>query len=351
MRLDLNPLSFRLPLLFLLAVWALGCQRVTVEHQESYVFGTRVEVLVAESDPETARKGMAAVLREFDRLHRTYHAWQPSELTELNAQLTTGQPVAIKAEMAALLRESQEFTRQGNGLFDPGIGKLIQLWGFQRDEFEAKVPSQAAIDQWLSQRSGIADLDIGEQSVQARKPGVALDFGGYLKGVALDRAAVLLREAGIRHALINIGGNILALGNKGGQAWKVGIQHPRRPGPLATLQLADGEAIGTSGDYQRYFESEGRRYAHLLDPRTGWPPTHTQAITIVVPAGNKAGTLSDAASKPIYLGGPQGWRPLAKQQGIEQVLRVDAEGHVQVTEALAKRLEWVDKTIPVEVLP
>jgi thiamine biosynthesis lipoprotein len=98
---------------------------------------------------------------------------------------------------------------------------------------------------------------------------VALDFGGYLKGVALDRAADILRSQGVRNALINIGGNILALGYKEGRKWRVGIQHPRRAGALATVELNDGEAIGTSGDYQRYFELDGKRYPHLLDPRTG----------------------------------------------------------------------------------
>jgi thiamine biosynthesis lipoprotein len=80
-------------------------------------------------------------------------------------------------------------------------------------------------------------------------------------------------------ALLNIGGNVMALGSKNGQRWRVGIQHPRQPGPLATIELDDGEAIGTSGDYQRYFEVDGRRYCHLLDPRSGEPVSHTQALT------------------------------------------------------------------------
>jgi thiamine biosynthesis lipoprotein len=109
-----------------------------------------------------------------------------------------------------------------------------------------------------------------------------------------------LRRQGINNALINIGGNVIALGNKAGRKWKVGIQHPRQAGPLATVELADGEAIGTSGDYQRYFEIDGKRYPHLLDPRIGYPANHTQSVTILIPAGNRAGTLSDASSKPIY---------------------------------------------------
>jgi thiamine biosynthesis lipoprotein len=153
---------------------------------------------------------------------------------------------------------------------------------------------------------------------------------------------------------VNIGGNVMALGDKFGQPWRVGIQHPRQPGPLAALTLKDGEAIGTSGDYQRFFEVDGRRYSHLLDPRTGWPVTHTQAVTVLVspgpglPAG--VGALSDAASKPVFIAGPTQWRAQAARFGLTQVLRVDKDGRIEVSRALASRLQWVPgadgKTLP-----
>ncbi|MCL2636688.1 MAG: FAD:protein FMN transferase, partial [Betaproteobacteria bacterium] len=137
------------------------------------------------------------------------------------------------------------------------------------------------------------------------------------------------------------GGNVLALGDRQGRAWRVGIQHPRQPGPLATVALHDGEAIGTSGDYQRFFEIDGRRYAHLLDPRHGYPADHTQAVTALLPAGPRAGTLSDVVSKPIFIAGPDRWRALAEKMGADQVLRVDADGRVFVTETLNRRLEFI----------
>ena len=108
-----------------------------------------------------------------------------------------------------------------------------------------------------------------------------LDLGGYAKGYALDRAAELLRKQGIHNALINIGGNVLALGQHGNRPWRVGIQHPRKPGALATLELHDGEAIGTSGDYQRYFMLGKVRYCHLIDPRSGYPMQGVQAVTVL----------------------------------------------------------------------
>ncbi|MBS1189885.1 MAG: FAD:protein transferase [Rhodocyclaceae bacterium] len=329
-----------------------GCTRPpAIQQQESYVFGTRVEVLVVDPDPQKGRSAAAAVLREFDRLHRAYHAWQPSELTALNDAIAAGRPHRVSPEMAGLIREAQDLARRGDYLFDPGIGRLIALWGFQSDEFKAELPPPDAIQAWLKAHPSIADLTVQDDTVTSRNRQVALDFGGYLKGVALDRAAAILKGQGVHNALINIGGNILALGDKAGRKWKVGIQHPRQPGPLATLELNDGEAIGTSGDYQRYFEVGGRRYPHLLDPRTGYPATHTQAVTVLIPGGADAGTRSDASSKPVFIAGPETWRGEARKLGIEAVLRVDADGSVSVTEALGRRLEFVSPRPPLHVLP
>ena len=319
-----------------------GCGKAPVVQQESFVFGTRVEVLVAEPDEARARVGIKAVLREFDRLHRAYHAWQPSELTALNAVIAAGKPAEVSPELAQLIRDAQGLAAAGEYLFDPGIGRLVKLWGFHADEFRAALPDPTALAEWRRAQPSIADLVVDGNRVASRKPGpsqLALDFGGYLKGVALDRAAATLRAQGINNALINIGGNLMALGSKHGEPWRVGIQHPRQPGPLATLELRDGEAIGTSGDYQRYFELGGKRYCHLLDPRSAAPVTHTQAITVLITPRPDAGMLSDAASKPPFIAGPGDWRRLTRQLGVEHALRVDADGRVQASRALAARIK------------
>ncbi|UCV28550.1 FAD:protein FMN transferase [Ferribacterium limneticum] len=331
----------RLFLIALVALTVTACSRTPLQEQQAYVFGTRVEVLVVSEDPEQGRKAIAAVLREFDRLHRAYHAWQASQLTTLNSAISSGRPQEVTPELAEFVREAQALSKQGDYLFDPGIGSLIQLWGFQADEFKAELPGESEITDWLASKPSIADIGIDGQTISSRNRNVALDFGGYLKGVALDRAAAILRAQGIHNALINIGGNVMALGSKEGKPWRVGIQHPRQPGPLATVMLADGEAIGTSGDYQRFFEVDSKRYAHLLDPRTGYPADHTQAVTVLIPAGPKAGTLSDAASKPIFIAGPDGWREMAKKMEIGLVLRVDRSNRIFVTEALRRRLEFI----------
>lgn len=328
-----------------------ACGRTPLQEQQAYVFGTRVEVLVVSADPAQGKQAIGAVLREFDRLHRAYHAWQASQLTDLNLAISEGRPQQVSPELATLLGEAQQLARQGEYLFDPGIGQLIRLWGFQADEFKAELPKQDKIDAWLASKPSIADLTINGNTVTSGNRNVALDFGGYLKGVALDRAAAILRSQGIDNALINIGGNVMALGSKQGRKWRVGIQHPRQAGPLATIALENGEAIGTSGDYQRFFEVDGKRYAHLLDPHSGYPADHTQAVTVLIPPGPKAGTLSDATSKPIFIAGPESWRELAGKMEIGMVLRVDRDNQVFVTAALHPRLEFVGQHPDITVVP
>jgi thiamine biosynthesis lipoprotein len=318
-----------------------SCSRApAIYQQESYVFGTRVEILIYGEPEDRARAAGNAVLGEFDRLHHMLHAWQPSELTTLNEAIAAGrQEVPVSPELAHILVDAQKIAAQGEDLFNPAIGKLIALWGFQSDEFKPVIPPQAEIAALLKAHPSMSDLTIRDDKVGSRNRAVQLDLGGYAKGYALDRAAAILHAQGIANALINIGGNVMALGSKGDQPWRVGIQHPRQPAALASLALRDGEAIGTSGDYQRYFEVDGKRYAHLLDPRSGAPANHTQAVSILITAQDNAGMLSDAASKPLFIGGPNDWLRLAHKLGVSQGLRVDADGRITTTAALQKRLE------------
>jgi thiamine biosynthesis lipoprotein len=318
-----------------------ACSRSpSVYQQENYVFGTRVEVLVFGEREDRARAAVEAVLSEFDRLHRTLHAWQPSELTSLNDAIAAGRTdIPVSPELAKLLIDARNMAELGEELFDPAIGKLIGLWGFHNDEFKPIVPPPQEIANLVKSNPRMSDVLIGNDRVSCRNRTVQIDLGGYAKGYALDRAAAILHQQGVDNALINIGGNVMALGRKGDRAWRVGIQHPRQPGALASLELRDGEAIGTSGDYQRYFELDGRRYSHLIDPRTGYPAAHTQAVTILITPRAGAGTLSDAASKPLFIGGASEWRRLARKFGIDEVLRVDATGRISVTAAMRQRLE------------
>jgi thiamine biosynthesis lipoprotein len=139
-------------------------------------------------------------------------------------------------------------------------------------------------------------------------------------------------------------------GNKNGEPWRVDIRSPHQPGPLVTPALHDGEAIGTSGDYQRFFEFGGRRYCHLLDPASGEPVTHTQAFTVLVSPRPGAGAFSDAATKPLFIAG-DGWPGMAGKLGVDQALRVDAAGRISVSPKMRERLEFMSGASPAMEIP
>jgi thiamine biosynthesis lipoprotein len=189
----------------------------------------------------------------------------------------------------------------------------------------------------------MTDIVIQNDKVFSNNPSVQLDFGGYAKGYALDVALAYLRKQGVKNALINIGGNIIALGKHGEKPWRVGIQHPRKPNAIATLDLESGWAIGTSGDYQRYFELDGKRYCHIIDPTTGYPVQGVQAVTVLISPQINAGTLSDVASKPIFIAKPEARAEAAKAMKVENFLVIESADKIFVSQAMTKRLTWLDK--------
>ena len=346
----LSPHASRLTLIALCASLLLAGCGGRIHKQQSYVFGTLVEITVYGEDQDKARRATDLVLRDFDRLHQTLHAWQPGPLESLNATLARAAPgkparAMLSPELAAMLSDAARLSARSEGLFNPAIGDLVRLWGFHSDSFEPRLPDPEAVARLVKARPGMSDIKLSGRELEAENPALRLDLGGYAKGYALDRAAAMLKDQGVRNALVNIGGNIIALGAKGGTPWKVGIQHPRRAGALATLELHDGEAIGTSGDYQRFFEVGGKRYCHLIDPRSGRPADQAQAVTVIA-RGPRAGTLSDVASKPLFIAGPGEWRRLARKMGIDAALFVAADGRVGVTRAMQGRLAW-EKPAPV----
>lgn len=324
--------------------------------EQGYVFGTLVEVSVYGEDEARAKQAMAVVMQEFQRLHKLLHAWQPSALSELNAAIARGESKEVEPELAAILKDAAQISAQSDGLFNPAIGGMVQMWGFHADEIKPVQPDRKLLTKLVAAQSQMSDLIFlpsphgGSEIVRSSNKAVQLDLGGYAKGYALDRAAVLLKQHGIRNALINIGGNVLAIGQHGARAWRVGIQHPRKPGPIATVELHDGEAIGTSGDYQHYFMQGGQRFSHLIDPRTGQPVQGVQAVTVLT-HGARAGVLSDAASKPLFISGSQGWYSAAQKINIPEALLIDGSGTVHLTSAMQKRLEFTDKSIISKVEP
>lgn len=334
----------RLLLLFF-ALLLNACGQTPLVQSQSYVFGTLVDISIYGETEEKAHAATSQILQAFQKMHHQFHAWQSdSELNKLNQSFVAGKmPVEISPELAEMLKQAQAFSKQSDGLFNPAIGGLIGAWGFQRDEFTPVEINDAAIQKWVHANPQMSDIIIKDKLAYSVNPAVKLDLGGYAKGYALDLAMAELQKQGVKNALVNIGGNIIALGQHGDKPWRVGIQHPREPKPMATVDLPNGWAVGTSGDYQRYFEQGGKRYCHIIDPRTGYPAQSAQSVTVLIPPSPQAGVLSDVASKPIFLSAAEQRAAAAKAMGVDHYLVVDAQGGVALSASMNKRVHWLAK--------
>ncbi len=217
-----------------------------------------------------------------------------------------------------------------------GVGALVELWGFDDgSEPPAAPPAAAAIAATLAAAGSIRDLGIDGRRIEGRPARYLLDLGGIAKGAAIDRVAAGLAARGVTPALVNAGGDLRVIGERPGRDWRIGIQAPRAAGLIGTLRLEAGEAAFTSGDYERYFETDGVRLHHILDPRTGRPVTHTQAVTVIAADG----TTADASATALFVAGPDRWQVMARRLGVAAVLRVDATGRLEMTTAMRDRFQ------------
>ena len=336
--------AFLLFLLLLISCFLASCDKEPLYNTQSYVFGTLVDISIYGETELAAQEISNQIIRDFQALHNRLHAWRPSELKSLNRAFALGKtPVTIKPDLAAMITDATRLSVQSNGAFNPAIGGLIQAWGFQQDEFKPIEIDDNKLKNLVETNPQMADIVIENGKAFSNNPHVQLDFGGYAKGYALDLAIINLRKLGVKNALINIGGNIIALGKHGDKPWRVGIQHPRKPNAIAVLNLESGWAIGTSGDYQRYFDLGGKRYCHIIDPATGYPVQGTQAVTVLIPPQANAGVMSDVASKPIFIANADSRAEAAKSMGVENFLIIESTDKIWVSSALAKRITWLDQ--------
>ncbi len=323
-------------LLFTLLLIAACARAPAPQTQQFYVFGTQVDVTLYADTPRQAEQAFAALNQRFQRFHRKWHAWEPGGIIgKVNAAIAAGQPIDVPASVKAFILKSQQLCRASSGLFDPGIGALIDLWGFHGEDWHGPPPPQDKIDAWLKQHPSLCDIVFHGNTLISRDRAVQLDFGGDAKGLALDIALDTLRQLGIHHAIVNIGGDMKALGNKpDGSPWHIGVEDPFHPRQvIARIDLHDGEAVVTSGTYERYFDWQGTRYSHILDPTTGWPAHGLVSVTVIHPDA----TTADAAATALLVAGPKRWRAVAQRMGIKLAAVIDQNGQLHMTPAMRAR--------------
>ena len=327
----------RVALIFFLVLSA-GCSpKSEVHHEQLLVFGTVVDVQIwGKGEPE-GRRLVSSLAKDFEYMHRSWHAWHAGPLGRVNALLLEGKPFTAVPSIMPLIKRSTELSQLSGGLFNPAIGKLIALWGFASDEPpKGPPPSAQAIHEILDQHPSMSDIHLKGLQMWGKNSALKLDFGAFAKGYAVDRAIDLLRESGVQHAVVNAGGDLRAIGRHGERPWRIGIRHPRRSGILASVEVEGDESVFTSGDYERYFDWEGKRYDHIIDPRNEYPAKGLSSVTVFAQQAD----LADAAATALFVAGPKevDWLPIARTMGITGAMLVDEQGGIQVTPGIRARL-------------
>ncbi|MDO9371877.1 MAG: Gx transporter family protein [Gammaproteobacteria bacterium] len=260
--------------------------------EQILALGALVDISIWGIEPGAARHAADEITADFNRIHTTWHAWKPSELTRINAQLVTGNAFSVNPEMIPLLVRARVLSQASDHLFNPAIGQLLARWGFQGDEAKGPPPDPAVIHTLIAQHPTLDDVVIEYSHLRSTNRAVQLDVGAIGQGYAVDVAIAHLRKLGIENAMVNASGDIRVIGRHGNRPWRIGIRDPRGSGILASIELHGDESIVTSGTYERYFDYAGKRYHHIIDPRTGYPAQGTLSVTVLA---------RDAASTALVL--------------------------------------------------
>lgn len=193
----------------------------------------------------------------------------------------------------------------------------------------------------------MSDLHLDGIRMRSSNPTVKLDFGAFGKGYGIDLAVEHLKEMGIQNTILNAGGDLRAIGSRNGEPWRIAIRDPSGEGVLGVIETHGSESIFTSGDYERNFTWEGKRYHHIIDPRTGYPAVGTRSVTVI----HDDATTADAAATALFIAGPSRWQEIARRMGVGYVLLVDTEGTLHMNPAMQARVALTDSSHTIKLSP
>lgn len=306
----------RLTALFTSALLLLsGCSVLPKKQNQVYtdaLFDTVIQIEIYDSAGEEILKGCEEICKKYDSMFS--NKIEDSEISRINN--AGGAPVEVSPETVTLIKKAIYYSDLSNGVFDITIAPVSNLWDFHADE---PVPPAAETVAEAASHVDYKNILIRDNTIQLLDPYAAIDVGAIAKGYIADRLKDYLKDHGIRHALINLGGNVLAMGKKlDGSDYNIGIQKPfdHTGEPITSIRLSD-KSVVTSGTYQRYFESEGKMYHHILDPHTGYPcENNLHSVTIITNSSLTADALSTTC---FLLGYDKGLRLVNQLDNVDAI--------------------------------
>ena len=307
-------------LVFILA----GCGQGQLVKETRALMDTFCEISCYGDNKDTTVSAIDAAFKEMERIEKVFSKFnENSEVSKINA-LAGLEKVALSEEVFKLTERSVYYSSISNGAFDITVAPLMEVWGFVRRH--KSMPDKETIENALKDVGyKNIELDPKKLSIKFLNKGTKIDFGGIAKGYAVDRAKDILAAHGIKNGLINLGGNMFALGSAPAKKkWKIGVEDPRNKGKLLhSFELTD-MAISTSGNYERFFEIEGKRYSHIINPITGEPCQGIISVTVMADSAEEA----DALSTAIFVMGEEKGLNLAKSIKGIKVLMLKEDGRL-----------------------
>ena len=328
----------RLALLIILSLLVAACNRqpeLTMYRKQATLMFSEVTVTVSAHSSSEAEAAIGAAFAEIERLEGLLSFWtDDSEIALINRNAGKA-PVRVSPETLGVINAALVISEWTGGSFDATIGPVIRQWDFKAQG----MPDEAGLVDALGKVDYHAmRLDTEAGTAFLARKDMSFDTGGIAKGYAADAVVAKLKEAGIPAALVAVAGDIRAYGTRpDGEPWMVGVRDPRGEGPedlMATLPLMNS-AISTSGDYERFFFLDGRRYHHILDPETGYPARGTISVTVIAPNA----TLADGLSTGIFVMGPEAGLQVLEEHGLEGII-VSSKGKTYVTDGIRDILNW-----------
>jgi thiamine biosynthesis lipoprotein len=295
--------------------------------RDEAIMGTAISVELWSDDRAAGASAIDAVMDEMHRIDAAMSPHKPdSELSRINRDAFAG-PVSLSAEMAGLLARANEFSELSGGAFDITYAAVGHLYDYRqriRPSEETLARARDAVG-WRH-----LQVDAAARTVRFMREGMRIDLGGFAKGHAVDNAAAILHRRDIRHANVSAGGDSRVIGDRRGRPWTIGIRDPRRAGEMVAVLPLEDVSISTSGDYERYFDADGVRFHHLIDPSTGRSPSSVHSVTVLA----EDGLTTEALSKTVFvLGVEKGLRLIESQPGVDAIV-VAANGALHYSSGL-----------------